>query len=95
MKYCQKCGKELVDEAVVCLGCGCAVSNDISKNQFKDAPDSGYAIIGFLFPIVGLILYLIKKDSMPIRAASAGKGALIGFIVWFVFYFIIFSISIL
>ena len=25
MKYCQKCGKELVDEAVLCINCGCAV----------------------------------------------------------------------
>lgn len=24
MKYCQKCGKELYDEAVVCPGCGCS-----------------------------------------------------------------------
>ena len=26
MKYCTKCGKELLDEAVVCPGCGCAAS---------------------------------------------------------------------
>lgn len=25
MKYCSKCGKELVDEAIICTGCGCAV----------------------------------------------------------------------
>lgn len=25
MKYCTHCGKELMDEAVVCPGCGCAV----------------------------------------------------------------------
>ena len=24
MKYCSKCGKEHVDEAVICVGCGCA-----------------------------------------------------------------------
>ena len=26
MKYCTHCGKELFDEAVICPGCGCAVS---------------------------------------------------------------------
>lgn len=26
MKYCTHCGKELIDEAVICVGCGCAVS---------------------------------------------------------------------
>ena len=25
MKYCTHCGKKLLDEAVVCVGCGCAV----------------------------------------------------------------------
>ncbi len=25
MKYCTHCGKELLDDAVVCVGCGCAV----------------------------------------------------------------------
>lgn len=25
MKFCQKCGKELMDEAVICVGCGCPV----------------------------------------------------------------------
>lgn len=25
MKYCTHCGKELLDEAVICVGCGCAV----------------------------------------------------------------------
>ncbi len=27
MKYCAKCGKELMDEAVICPGCGCPVAN--------------------------------------------------------------------
>lgn len=34
MKYCQKCGKELHDEAVVCPGCGCPVETRTeSKNH--------------------------------------------------------------
>lgn len=32
MKYCTHCGKELLEEAVVCVGCGCAV-NGIVKNK--------------------------------------------------------------
>ena len=32
MKFCQHCGKEIMDEAVVCTGCGCAV-NHSSVNQ--------------------------------------------------------------
>ena len=32
MKFCQKCGKEIMDEAVICPGCGCSVENtDVKK----------------------------------------------------------------
>jgi hypothetical protein len=47
----------------------------------SDAPSMGYAVLGFFIPLAGLILYLVWKDQYPLRAKSAGKGALIGFIV--------------
>ena len=28
MKFCEKCGKEIMDEAVLCPGCGCMVENN-------------------------------------------------------------------
>lgn len=33
MKFCEKCGKEIMDEAVVCPGCGCAVVKEIKKAE--------------------------------------------------------------
>ena len=33
MKYCEKCGKELMDEAVVCTGCGCPVVTKQANNS--------------------------------------------------------------
>lgn len=77
--FCPKCGKQIMDEAVVCPNCGCAVKG--SAAPVADAPSPGYAVLGFFIPLVGLILYLMKKDTEPLRAKSAGKGALIGFIV--------------
>lgn len=38
-------------------------------------------IISFLFPLIGLILYLVLKNQTPIKAKGCGKAALIGFIV--------------
>lgn len=83
MKFCSKCGKELVDEAVVCVNCGCSVADPATPAApaVADAPNIGFAILGFFIPLVGLILYLINKDTAPKKAKSAGKGALIGFIV--------------
>ena len=48
----------------------------------QDAPSGGMTALDFFFPIVGLILYLVWKDQTPLKAHSAGKGALIGVIVW-------------
>ena len=84
--FCSKCGKEVNEDAIVCVHCGCAIENKqalVSKSA--DAPNTGYAVLGFLIPIVGLILYLINKDTAPLKAKSAGKGALIGFCVSLVF----------
>lgn len=48
-----------------------------------DAPSGGFMALCFFFPVIGLILYLVWKDTLPMRAHSCGKGALIGVIVWF------------
>jgi len=84
MKYCSKCGKELNDDAVICIGCGCAVEGPAKQTttEVNDAPNGGFAALGFFIPIAGLILYLINMDTHPKRARSAGKGALIGVIVY-------------
>lgn len=34
MKYCTKCGNELLDEAVICPKCGCAVSKETNTNDY-------------------------------------------------------------
>ena len=86
MKYCSKCGKELLDEAVVCVHCGCPVTASKSiASVTNDAPDTAMLVLGFLIPIVGFILYLVNKETLPLKAKSAGKGALAGFCCSIVF----------
>ena len=46
----------------------------------QNAPSGGFAVLSFFFPIVGLILYLVWHDTLPLRAKSEGKGALAGVI---------------
>jgi hypothetical protein len=54
----------------------------------EDSPSAGMAILGFFIPIAGLILYLVWKDTKPLKARSAGRGALvsviIGVILWLI-----------
>ena len=52
-------------------------------------PSLGYAILGFFFPAIGLILYLVWKDTKPGPATSSANGALLSAIlggVLFVIY---------
>ena len=42
----------------------------------QNVPSLGIAILGFLFPLIGLIMYIVWLNSLPFRARSAGKGAL-------------------
>lgn len=97
MAYCPHCGKEVYDAAVVCVNCGCSLKTAATAPAKHDASDIGYAILGFFVPLAGLILYLIWKDETPLRAKSAGKGALISVIVnaAFVILYIIFIMVII
>lgn len=48
-------------------------------NQNLDQNQVGLNVVGFLIPIVGLILYLVFQKDQPIKAAGIGKWSLIGF----------------
>ncbi len=45
----------------------------------------GWGFLGFLIPLVGLILFLVWKDTKPKTAKAAGIGALVGVIVSVIF----------
>lgn len=93
--FCSKCGKEIPDEAVVCVHCGCATENSTKAIANKDDKSSfGFALLGFFIPLIGLILWLVWKNETPLKAKSAGKGALTGFIVSVVFYILYFALII-
>ncbi len=84
MKYCTHCGKELVDDAIVCTNCGCAangVGNIGAANSSADMPNVGLNLLGFFIPIVGLILYCTMQAQTPRKANQIGLFSLIGFVV--------------
>ena len=78
--FCATCGKEIHDEAVICVNCGCAVKKTRQSNVL-DKPSAGMNILAFLIPIVGLILYVVWIEKTPKKAKATGKWALIGAIV--------------
>ena len=54
MQYCTKCGAQLVDEAVVCTGCGRAVEGKLTVAPKKSV--SGLGIAAMILMILGTII---------------------------------------
>ena len=48
------------------------------SSHSNDSGSFGWAVLGFFIPLVGLILWLVWKDSKPKNAKMAGIGALVG-----------------
>lgn len=85
MKYCTNCGSQIDDEAIICIHCGCAVQKAQPQPPVYNAPadkaDAALVVLCVLFPIVGLVLWAVKRDESPVAARSYGKAALISFCV--------------
>jgi len=47
----------------------------------SDDPSTGLNILALLFPLIGLVLYIVFNDSSPNKAHAIGKWALIGFCI--------------
>lgn len=91
MAYCKNCGAQINDQAVICPMCG--VSQE-TKPAVVDNGGFGWGALGFCIPIVGLVLYLVWKDTKPRTAKAAGKGALISVIIAVVWYVLMIIIGI-
>ena len=79
MKFCTKCGKELMDEAVVCTNCGCAVTANMAQPGKNDADEVsvGLCVLAALIPLFGVIYWPLKHKETPKRAKACGITALV------------------
>ena len=62
--------------------------------QPADTGSFGWAVLGFFFPLVGLILFLIWKTERPVSAKQAGMGALASVIINVVLWLILVMIAV-
>ena len=88
MAFCKNCGAQIDDKAVVCPSCGVA-----QQPAVEDTGGFGWSLLGFCLPIVGLILFLVWKDTKPLTSKAAGKGALVGVILGVVSYILTFVLA--
>lgn len=56
MKYCEKCGKELSDDAALCMGCGCPTGYVEPQIQVKEKKKFGIKKILLIIAIVAAVI---------------------------------------
>ncbi len=75
----------------VCPNCGAV------QNQTPPVVDNGgigWGLLGCCIPVVGLVLFLVWKDTKPKTAKAAGIGALVSVILVVLYYIFIFTTAI-
>ena len=90
MAFCKNCGAQIDDNAVVCTSCGASQS---TAPAVVDKGGFGWGLLGWCVPIVGLILFLVWKDTKPKTAKAAGIGALVSVILGVVIYIATFALG--
>ena len=86
MAFCKNCGQQIDDKAVVCPSCGVAQT---TTPAVVDNGGFGWGVLGCCIPIVGLILFLVWKDTKPKTAKAAGIGALVSVGIAVLYYIVI------
>lgn len=65
---------------------------DQNTNVAEDKGGFLWGLLGCCIPIVGLILFLVWKDTKPKTAKAAGIGALVCVVLAVIYYIIMFVI---
>ena len=107
MKFCSKCGKEIMDEAVICVHCGCPVTNATFNTApaqppvqpLNDPTESGglataAMIFAFLIPLLGFILGIVGacKYKTPSYKGTSSAAIFVSIVVWIVSFAILMSL---
>ena len=92
--YCKNCGKEVNDNAVICVHCGVALEQ--KKNGLSgESKTSLGALLGVFLGLIGLIigLCMYPSDSVERKTFIKGWGIAfaISFVICIILYFTVFA----
>lgn len=74
--FCKRCGRQIPDNAIYCPYCGAnqnVCNNDGNKN-LADEPNIWWAVLSFIIPVVGLVLWLVWQNDKPNQARMCRNG---------------------
>lgn len=95
MRFCQRCGKEIMEEAIICPNCGCGTGVKNSFTNSEDEINVGLCIVSALIPLFGFIYWGIKSKETPRKAKACGITAIVAFSISLLFSVAGFIMSIL
>lgn len=78
--FCRYCGKEINDNAVICVNCGCVVNTE------EDKINIGLCILALIIPLFGIIFFGVKYKNTPKSAKAVGICGLISLILNVIFF---------
>ena len=87
--YCQHCGKEIPDDAVVCIGCGRAVKplpQQVAAKKWSGGMLALLIILTIFIPLVGIIAGIVGLTKEEKRGQG---GLLLGLGIFMVFFWIL------
>ena len=79
--YCKNCGKEVNDNAVVCIHCGSAIDNKPTTKLSGESKTGIGALLGIFLGLIGLIIGLCMYPNDSIERKTFMKGWAIAFII--------------
>ena len=82
MRYCTHCGKEVADEAVICLNCGCRIGGVYATDTQRPQPiliedteeDSGTATVAMICGIASFFIGWLVLGIVAIVLACLSKN---------------------
>lgn len=88
--FCQKCGKEIQDDADVCIHCGHAVNkNEPSHAKDYKTPKTAIGVLlGFFLGLIGLIIGVLMYPEGTVARKTFIKS-------WGITYAVTFAIEVL
>ncbi len=75
--YCQNCGNEINDNAVVCIHCGAAVNNPnnpASNPEFQLSKTGMGVLLAILLGLIGLVIGLLIYPTGTVARSTFIKG---------------------
>lgn len=87
--FCPKCGKEIADDADICVYCGRSVAQQSSNKLEYREPKTGMGVLfGLILGLIGLIIGICIYPEGTVARKTFMKG-------WMITFFITLGIEIL